>query len=114
MTCQWSSIRLVLFVGQSFPFWEVCHMLGCSVANITTYLQFQFYYRNLSRQQAQQQAWLQKRRYSSFFFRDIFKCLIHLDVTLDMITLHALFIYLVVGRRNPLPGMTSLIVEYAS
>lgn len=24
--------------------------------------QFQFYYRNLSRQQAQQQAWLQKRR----------------------------------------------------
>jgi translation initiation factor 3 subunit H len=25
-------------------------------------MQFQYYYRNLSRQQSQQQAWLQKRR----------------------------------------------------
>ncbi|KAK9137302.1 hypothetical protein Sjap_007896 [Stephania japonica] len=46
------------------PFMErnVESLIGCMDSLSAQQQKFQFYYRNLSRQQAQQQAWLQKRR----------------------------------------------------
>lgn len=75
MTCQWNSKRLVFNVmmivqsdgGGFFSCFSLNFAFGvCMIISIHTetfyFVQFQFYYRNLSRQQAQQQAWLQKRR----------------------------------------------------
>lgn len=60
MICQWSSRRWGAF--DFLPL--LLHLCDLDFDNITWVflLQFQYYYRNLSRHQAQQQAWLQKRR----------------------------------------------------
>jgi hypothetical protein len=57
MICQWSSRRLVFLLSNIIK-------QNKKLSLHDNALQFQYYYRNLSRQQAQQQAWLQKRRYN--------------------------------------------------
>lgn len=50
-----------------FFFWGILILWFNEMTKFLLCFQFQFYYRNLSRQQSQQQAWLQKRRYSNFW-----------------------------------------------